>query len=96
VWFPTGFGYDRHLAKAWRGFKAEDLDYPGISRIHGLEELLAPGSVTLRTYHPQWSKESGSRASPATLTANFEVLGPFREINGRCARYRGDPFSLQK
>jgi hypothetical protein len=96
VWFPTGSGYDPYLAKALPGFKTENLDYPGISRIHGLEELLAPGGVALRTYIRSGQKDSGSRPSPATLTANFEVLGPFREINGRCALYRGDPlFSIK-
>jgi hypothetical protein len=83
VWFPTGSGYDPYLAKALPGFKTENLDYPGISRIHGLEELLAPGGVALRTYIRSGQKDSGSRPSPATLTANFEVLGPLEEIDGR-------------
>ncbi len=62
VWFPTGPGYDRHLKKALPGFETEDLGYPGMARVHGLERLLAPGGVALRTYHPQWSKGFRARA----------------------------------
>ena len=71
VWFPTGPGYDRHMAKALPGFKTEDLDYPGMSRIHGLEELLAPGGVALRTYHPQWSKGFRIKAVASFLNSQL-------------------------
>jgi hypothetical protein len=59
VWFATGRNYDEHLRKALPGFETEDLeDLPGVARVHGLEGLLAPGGVAVRTYHPQGVKGS--------------------------------------
>lgn len=59
VWFATGSPYDKHLKKALTGFETEDLeDLLGVARVHGLEELLAPGGAALRTYHPQGVKGS--------------------------------------
>jgi hypothetical protein len=65
VWFPTGELYDEHLEKALPNFETEDLEDlpdPEVARVHGLEELLAPGGVALRTYHPQGVKGSRIKA----------------------------------
>jgi hypothetical protein len=58
VWFPTGPSYNEHLKKALPGFDPEPLNHPhpGMARVQGLKELLAPGGVALRTYHPQYAK----------------------------------------
>jgi hypothetical protein len=72
VWFPTGRDYDEHLKKALRNFESEDLeDLPGVARVHGLEELLAPGGVAIRTYHPQGVKGSRIRAFAICLRSIY-------------------------
>jgi len=71
VWFPTGPNYDKHLCKALPGFKTEDLHHPGVARVHGLEELLAPGGVAIRSYHPQGVKGSRIKAFASCLRSIY-------------------------
>jgi hypothetical protein len=75
VWFPTGRNYDKHLRKALPGFETEDLDHPGMARVHGLKELLAPGGVALRTYHPQWAKGFRVKAVASYLRSHLSACG---------------------
>jgi hypothetical protein len=62
VWFPTGPSYDKHLCRALPGFETEDLAHAGMARVHGVGDLLAPGGVALRTFHPQWTKGFSAKA----------------------------------
>jgi hypothetical protein len=72
AWIPTGRDYDKHLGKALRDYETEDLEaHPGVARVHGLEELLAPGGVALRTYHPQGVKGSRVKAFASYLRSSY-------------------------
>jgi hypothetical protein len=72
VWFPTGRNYDKHLENALCHFETEDLeDHPGVAKVHGLEGLLAPGGVALRTYHPQGVEGSRNKAFAGYLRSTY-------------------------
>jgi hypothetical protein len=75
VWFPTGATYEEHLCKALPGFETEDLDHPGMGRVHGLEALLAPGGVVLRTYHPQYTKGFRVKTVASYLRSHLRRVG---------------------
>ena len=68
VWFPTGPGYDRHLAKALPNISFKDLG-------GGVEEVEGLGCLAIRTYHPQYTKVFKAKTFAEYLRGRLQKEG---------------------